>query len=116
MVPASAQAQTEDTYPRAEPNQVVPGHSLLERRRSGEQRRTKELVARRDGGRTWSRNSREFALRVGAAEIGSEQFRVESATVSALPKGGLRVRMSLTGPGLTGSRVVEVYPGIAGFR
>ena len=108
--------QTDDTYARVEPNQIVLGNSLAERRWSRDQLRTTALVDRRDGGRTWSRNSREFALRAGPAEIGSELFKVDSATVTPLPKGGLRVRMNITGPALTGVRTVEVYPGVAGFR
>ena len=116
LAPAASGAQQDDTYARVEPTQIVLGNSLTERRWSREQLRTTALIDRRQGGRTWSRNSREFALRIGGAEIGSELFKVESATVTPLPKGGLRVRMNLTGPALTGVRTAEIYPGVAGFR
>jgi hypothetical protein len=111
-----ARAATDDTYARVEPNQVVLGNSLAERRWSRDQLRTTALIDKRDGGLTWSRNAREFALRVGPAEIGSEQFKVDSATITALPRGGLRVRMNISGPALTGIRTAEIYPGVAGFR
>jgi hypothetical protein len=117
LLPSAAAAQNlDDTYARIEPTQIVLGNSLVERRWSREQLRTTALIDKRDGGVTWSRNTREFAFRVGPAEIGSDSFRVESATVTQLPRGGLRVRMAITGPALTGIRVAEVYPGTAGFR
>jgi hypothetical protein len=116
VTPAAAGAVDDDTYARVEPNQVVLGNSLVERRWSRDQLRTAVLVDRRDGGMTWSRGSREFSLRVGPATIGSEQFSVGSATVTPLPGGGLRARMAISGPGLTGVRTAEVYPGVAGFR
>lgn len=106
----------DDTYARVEPAQVVVGNSLVERRWSRDQLRTTALIDKRDGGLTWSRNTREFALRVGPAEIGSDQFKVDSAAITQLPRGGLRVRMAISGPALTGTRTIEVYPGIAGLR
>ncbi|MDQ3935889.1 MAG: alpha-galactosidase, partial [Actinomycetota bacterium] len=116
VAPASAQTAADDTFARLEANQVVLGNSLVERRWSRDELRTTVLIDRRAGGRTWSRGAREFALRVGAAEIGSEQFAVDSAAVTPLPRGGLRLRMTISGPGLTGVRTAEVYPGVAGFR
>jgi hypothetical protein len=114
--PATAAAQPDDSYARVEPNQIVLGNSLAERRWSRDQLRTTALIDKRDGGLTWSRGTRDFTLRVGPAEVGSEQFKVDSATIAPLPRGGLRVRMSFSGPGLTGVRTAEVYPGVAGFR
>ena len=113
--PSGAQ-QPDDTYARIEPTQVVLGNSLAERRWSRAQLRTTALIDKRNGGHTWSRGTRDFAFRIGAAEIGSDQFEVANAAVTALPKGGLRLRMNLTGPALTAVRTVEVYPGVAGFR
>ena len=115
-LPPAAGAVEDDTYARVEEKQVVLGNSLVERRWSRDQLRTTALVDRRDGGLTWSRSSREFELRAGPATIGSEQFKVDSATIAPLPKGGLRVTMAISGPALTGTRVAEVYPGVAGFR
>ena len=115
-MPAAAPGATDDTYARVEPTQIVLGNSLAERRWSRDQLRTTALIDKRDGGLTWSRNTREFVLRVGPAEIGSDQFKVDSATITPLPKGGLRVRISISGPALTGVRTAEVYPGVAGFR
>ena len=109
-------AELDDTYARVEQDAIVLGNSLVERRWSRDPLRTTALIDKRDGGRTWSRDTRDFAFRVGGAEIGSEQFAVESATLTQLPRGGLRVRMAITGPGLTGVRTAEVYPGTAGFR
>jgi hypothetical protein len=113
---AGAARSADDTYARLEPTQIVLGNSLAERRWSRDPLRTTVLLDKRDGGHTWSRNTREFALRIGGAEIGSDQFRVADAKVTPLSKGGLRLTMSITGPGLTGVRTAEVYPGLAGFR
>ena len=117
MLPGSASGATpDDTYARVEEGAIVLGNSLVERRWSRNPLRTTALIDKRDGGHTWSRDTRDFAFRLGAAEIGSEQFTVASATITQLAKGGLRVRMAITGPGLTGTRTAEVYPGVAGFR
>ncbi len=54
--------------------------------------------------------------------IGSDSFRVESATARRLDGGGVRVTMQLVprrgtaAAGLTATRTAEAYQGIAGFR
>ena len=115
VAPSAAQ-QPDDTYARIERTQIVLGNSIAERRWSRPALRTTALIDKRNGGHTWSKGTRDFAFRIGAAEIGSEQFEVTGATVTPLPRGGLRVRMNLTGPALTAVRTAEVYPGVAGFR
>ncbi|HEX8066053.1 MAG TPA: alpha-galactosidase [Thermoleophilaceae bacterium] len=96
------------------------GNSLAERRWSRDALRTVALVDRRAGGAAWTGATRDFAVRAGAAEIGSESFRVDAVATAPLPAGGLRLTMRLVGSGaaagLTGTRTAEAYPGVAGFR
>src|SRR4051812_20545628 len=121
-VPALAQQSGDETrdgsvYARVTDTEVVLGNSVAERRWSRDSLRTTSLVDKRGQDRNWSSGSRDFSLSVGAATIGSEQFTVEDAEVTDLPRGGLHVTMTLGGvPGLTATRVVEAYSGIAGFR
>src|SRR4051794_12482732 len=121
-VPALAK-QSEGTvrngsaYARVTDTEVVLGNSVAERRWSRDALRTTALVDKRGRDRSWSTGSRDFSLAVGAATIGSEQFAVDDVAVTDLPRGGLRLTMTLSGvPGLAATRTVEAYDGIAGFR
>jgi hypothetical protein len=114
--PSAHAAPADDVYASFSPTEVVLGNSLAERRWSRAQLKTTQLVDKRNGGRTWSRDTRDFAIQVGPQEIGSESFAVNSVAVTPLPRGGLRVTMTISGSGLTGTRVAEAYPGVAGFR
>ena len=122
VLPAVAGAQewqSGDVYARVTPTQVVLGNDLVERSWDRAALRTTLLQDKRPGGRAWSRGARDFTLSPAGVELGSEAFRVESATAEELEGGGLRVTMHLTstaGPILTAIRVAEAYPGIAGFR
>src|SRR5690242_7759869 len=121
-VPALARSGPDEVrdgsvYARVTDAEVVLGNSVAERRWSRDALRTTALVDKRGQDRDWTTGSRDFSLTVGAATIGSEQFRVDDVKVTDLPRGGLRVTMALTGvPGLAATRVVEAYNGIAGFR
>lgn len=98
-------------------SEVVLGNAVAERRWSRDALRTTALIDKRGQGRRWSSGSRDFSLTTGVATIGSEQFSVDAVTVRRLDRGGLQVRMTLGGvPGLSVTRVVEAYEGIAGFR
>jgi hypothetical protein len=123
--PTAAHAAPDEpapAYARVEAGQVVIGNELAERRWDRAQFRTSALVDKRGGGRTWSAGRRDFSLFLGASEVSSEQFRVGSAWVEQLDRGGVRVTMVLVPrlpglvAGLTARRVAEAYPGIAGFR
>ncbi|HEX8083156.1 MAG TPA: alpha-galactosidase [Solirubrobacteraceae bacterium] len=104
-------------YSRVDANQIVIGNSVAERRWSRAAMRTLALVDKRGPDRTWSANTRDFAIGTGAATIGSEAFTVSRVERTALRAGGVRLTMSLTGvPGLTVTRIAEAYPGVAGFR
>ena len=122
MPALSAQtARSADVYAEVGPSEVVLGNSVAERRWSRDRLHTTLLLDKRRGGRSWGAGGRDFSLSLGGIEIGSEAFSVESASVSRLPRGGLRVTMDLGGPpgapgGLRAVRVAEAYPGIAGFR
>ena len=116
---AAAQDQSvrdRDVYARVTAGEVVLGNAVAERRWSRSGLRTTALVDKRGGGRTWSAGARDFTLHIGSTEVGSEAFSVGSVDVAHLPRGGLRVTMRLSGPGLTATRVAEAYPGVAGFR
>jgi hypothetical protein len=84
---------------------------------------TLRLADLRDGGRTWSRRSRDFTLTLaGGATVGSDAFRVDDVAVRRLDRGGVRVTFQLVprpgalAAGVTATRTAEAYPGIAGFR
>jgi hypothetical protein len=101
---------------------IVLGNELVERRWSRLPFQTTALVDKRDGGRAWAETRRDFALTIAGADLGSEAFKAESAQVEKLPGGGLRVTIEAVfpplglGPQIRVTRVVEAYPGIAGFR
>ena len=101
--------------------EVVLGNDLVERRWSRLPFRTTALLDKRDGGRGWSGPRRDFALTLAGADLGSEQFHVEDVAVRSLPGGGPADgdRGGVPAGGARHvwvTRVVEAYPGIAGFR
>jgi hypothetical protein len=111
------QAYDRDVYAQVTPKEVTLGNAVAERRWSRDALMTLELRDKRRGGRVWSRNRRDFTLSVGGPALGSDQFAVSDVKVERLARSGLRVTMALQGPGgLTGTRIAEAYPGIAGFR
>lgn len=75
-------------------------------------------------GQVWAENSPDFALEIGGQRIDFSRFTVSGEPVTeTLPKGGLRVTLTLAPTplaslpvGLTLTRTVEMYPGIAGLR
>lgn len=121
VAPAPASAAEEhdqgSVYARVTATEVVLGNAVAERRWSRASLRTTALVDKRGRDTRWPAGSRDFALTLGAAEVGSESFSVTSVRVSEPARGGLRVTMTLGGvPGLAVTRVVEAYGGVAGFR
>ena len=116
--PAHAAPVTDrDVYADVTAERVTLGNALAERSWSREALATIELRDKRRGGVVWSRNQPDFRLAVGGPSLTSEQFAVSDAKVERLPRGGLRVTMTLAGPaGLAATRIAEAYPGIAGFR
>jgi hypothetical protein len=102
-------------YARVEEGRIVLGNDLVERSWDRAAFQTTSLVDKRGAGRTWSSGHPDFELMVGAARVPSTVFSVADATVADIG-GGLRVTMELTGPGLSATRVAEVYEGVAGFR
>ena len=124
-LPAAAQAASGslasgDAYASYDGTRVVLGNGVVERDWSRAPFRTASLIDKRDGGKTWSRDSRDFVLEVGGAQIASDNFSVGSVDLARLPRGGVRVTMTLAGSGpaagITAERVAEAYPGVAGFR
>jgi hypothetical protein len=119
---AAAEYRDGSVYASVGPREVVLGNELVERRWSRLPFHTAALLDKRDGGRDWGGGPREFTLTLAGADLGSERFGVEDVTVESLPGGGLRLRMEAAFPpsapvhSVWVTRVVEAYPGIAGFR
>src|SRR4051795_4148374 len=102
---------------RISPTEVVLGNSVVERRWARAPFATTALVDRRGRDRTWSTATPDFSLRLAGAEVvTSEAFTVTAVRTDRLDRGGLRVTMELSGPGLSAERVAEAYPGVAGMR
>jgi hypothetical protein len=114
---AAAPVHDRDVYADVTPERITLGNSVAERSWSRDALTTLEMRDKRRGGVVWSRNQPDFRLSLAGPTLTSDQFAVTDAKVEPLPRGGLRVTMALAGPaGLTGSRIAEAYPGIAGFR
>src|SRR3954452_18881670 len=104
-------------HARISPTEVVLGTSVVERRWARAPFATTALVDRRGPDRTWSTATPDFSLRLAGAEVlTSEAFTVTAVRTARLDRGGRRVTMDLSGPGLSAERVAEAYPGIAGMR
>ncbi len=103
-------------YARITNDTVVLGNEEVERSWRRSAFATLTLLDKRAGGRPWAAPARDFSLRVGAADLGSDAFAVTGVEVTTLDR-GLRLELDLTGPaGLDATRVIEAYEGIAGFR
>ena len=115
-----AELRDADAYARVTDAEVVVGNAVAERRFTRSSFATSQLVDKRRGGRTWSRAARDFTLTVGGAEIGSDSFNATSVKLSRAGRGGVRAAIELElpagGAALSATRIVEVYPGVAGFR
>src|SRR6185503_12137103 len=110
----AATVRDADVYATVTEGRVTLGNALVERTWDRAALATLELRDKRRGGRIWSRSQPDFRLSVGGPSLTSDQFTVSDAKIEPLPRGGLRVTMSLAGPaGLNGTRIAEAYPGIA---
>jgi Melibiase len=116
----SGSLESQDVYARYDGSTITLGNAVAERRWSRTPLRTTKLLDRRRNGKRWSSGNRDFVLRLGAGEVGSDAFRVASVALERLPGGGVRVTMRLAGSGaalgLDATRVAEAYARIAGFR
>jgi len=109
VVPATADAtyRQGSVYARVTDAEVVLGNSVAERRWSRDALRTTALVDKRGHDRVVSAGSRDFALLVGPAEVGSESFAVSSVAVTSLPRGiyGNVPKSAISGPGVSKSDI-----------
>lgn len=109
-------------YARIGPERIVLGNGWVQRTWERRSFRTVSLLDRRGRDRLWSAGQRDFTLRVGGVDLGSDLFGVTAVDVARLARGGLRVTMHLSAAGagvpggLTVTRVAEAYPRVAGFR
>jgi len=119
-VPAAADAATKrngSVYARVSGQAVTLGNSVAERSWARDGLVTTALTDKRGKDQVWSRNRRDFTLTLaGGAEVGSETFEVIGVEIEKIRRGGLRVTMRLAGAALSGTRVAEAFPGVAGFR
>jgi hypothetical protein len=113
--PIAVDRTSGSVYAHVSPTEVVLGNDLVERRWDRQAFGTTSVTDKRGTPFTWSTNSPDFALTVGAASLPSTDFAVNGVDVTDIG-GGLRVTMHLTGPGIEATRVVEAYSGIAGYR
>lgn len=104
-------------YARVLEDSVVLGNAGVERRWTLSPFMTTELTDKRGQDRDWAAEPhRDFSLRLGAVDVGSDDFTVDDVAVEQI-KRGLRVTFSLSGPlGLKADRVVEAYNGVQGLR
>src|SRR5687767_12902499 len=98
LAPAAhaAPVYDEDVYANVTEERVTLGNALVERTWTRAALVTRELRDKRRGGVLWSRDQPDFRLSVGGPSLTSDQFAVSGAIVERLPRGGLRVTMSLT--------------------
>jgi hypothetical protein len=102
-------------YATVTDDSIVLGNSLVERAWARDAFVTTSLIDKRGGDESWSTDTPDFSLTVGAAEITSDLFSVDDVSVAQIDE-GLRIEIRLAGPGLNATRTVETYNGIAGFR
>lgn len=98
-------------------DRVVLENSVAARTWDGDGLRS-TVVDRRGQDRTWSAAHPDFTLNVAGRRLSSGDMTIDRVTVTPIPRGGLRVAFELshTAPLLTVTRIVEAYPGVAGFR
>ena len=103
-----------DVYANVSADEVVLGNALVERRWTLDAFSTQAIVDKRDG-RSFGAHP-DFSILLDGASITSDRFSTAAVDVAALDRGGLGVTFTLTLAGLvTVERVVEAYPGVAGF-
>lgn len=102
---------------------IVVNNGLIERRWSANPYLTLSYTDLRTG-KVWSQDSADFALKIGPAALGAERFAITGMpTVEATPRGAVRITVKLAPAplgalpaGLQVTRVMEIYPGVAGMR
>ena len=104
-------------YASVSGDEVVLGNAGVERAWSRAPFVTTSLVDKRGQDTEWAAQPRrDFAVKLGAVEVGGDAFTVDDVSVTRVER-GLRVTFSLSGPaGLAADRVVEAYNGVHGFR
>jgi hypothetical protein len=103
-----------DVYANVSADEVVLGNGLVERRWTLDAFSTQAIIDKRDG-RSFGAHP-DFSILLDGASVTSDRFSAAAVDVATLDRGGLGVTFTLTLAGLvTVERVVEAYPGVAGF-
>lgn len=121
--PTRASADTGGASAEIGAERIALRNGLIERVWTRSPYATAQLTDLRNG-QVWAQDSTDFALEVAGLRIPSSLFSVVGEPVAeALPKGGVRLTVTLAPTplaalpaGLTLTRVVEIYPGVAGLR
>ncbi len=111
--------QNGDVYARVADEKAILGNGLVERRWELKSFRTTHLIDQRGDEWVLGRRHRDFALGFSMFELNSDAFSVSDVRVENLPRGGLRLMMTMSPPllpTLTVVRSVDAYPGVAGLR
>ncbi|HZQ28699.1 MAG TPA: alpha-galactosidase [Acidimicrobiales bacterium] len=115
--PAGDELRVDGVYASVTMSSVTLGNDEVERTWDRGAFQTASLVDEREGGRTWGEHVDDFELALSAGRLPSHSFSVTAVSLAPVDH-GIRVTMSLAGPGsaLTVQRVVDAYDGVAGFR
>ncbi len=119
VAPAGATGPTRlpdgDVYASVGPGGITLGNGVVERRWAPGALVTTALIDRRPGGRMLGAHP-DFSLLLDGLTVASDLFTIEDVTLAKLPRGGIAVTFDLALAGLVNmQRVVEAYPGVAGF-
>ncbi|MGH2757860.1 MAG: alpha-galactosidase, partial [Actinomycetota bacterium] len=96
-------------------DEVVVGNALVERRWQRDGFETLSVVDNRSADGIRAGVGPDFHLTTGLVDIPSTAFDVAAVRVEEI-SGGIRAEIELSGPGLSATRIVDVYDGVAGFR
>ncbi|MGH2794398.1 MAG: hypothetical protein ACRDKG_08835, partial [Actinomycetota bacterium] len=119
LVPASAAGPEAisdgDVYASVSATEIVLGNAVVERRWRRDALVTTAVTDKRPGGTTQGEGP-DFSLLLLGQKISSDLMTIDDVTLATLPRGGVSVTFSLSLLGAARlERVVEAYPGIAGF-
>lgn len=112
-----ARTRNGSVYAQITDDQIILGNSLVERTWARDGFGTVALERKNGLALESAAVEPDFHLFAGPAEIASDVFSVDAVEVVPIQRGlKLEIALSAPGPGITATRVIEAYNGIAGFR